>query len=128
MKEANLGYNPELFELCKQVRNLVNEKKLSECIYTIKESMAKFPHAPHPHNLMGVLLELQGDHLTAMKHFRAAWALDPTYEPSRFNLEKYGSFFEKGPFAFDEDDCPKSDSSSRYQIQYDEHGIGHVRR
>ena len=27
--------------------------------------------------------------MAAMKHFRAAWALDPSYEPARKNLESF---------------------------------------
>lgn len=84
--------------------------------------MRDYPHAPHPHNLMGILLEKQGNHLSAMKHFRAAWALDPTYLPCRINLDRYGSFFNQGNCAFDEQDCPPEDKRFHYTIQNDYEG------
>ena len=40
--------------------------------------MAENPHGAVPHNLMGILLEKESNHVLAMKHFRAAYALDPT--------------------------------------------------
>ena len=92
--------------LCDTVRKLVGQKKFEECEALIREAMGKYPHAPQPHNLIGILLEKQGDHLTAMKHFRAAWALDPAYIPARCNLENYGTFYSKQQCAFDETDCP----------------------
>ena len=90
--------------------------------------MKKFPHAPHPHNLIGLLLELQGDHPAAMKHFRAAWALDPAYVPARYNLDHFGTFFSGGSWAIDESDCPPAQKKDNYKIVYDKSGIGHVVR
>jgi len=71
----------ELTALCDTVRAYVRESDYQKCEFLILDAMKKFPHAPEPHNLIGLLLEMQGDHLAAMKHFRAAWALDPTSEP-----------------------------------------------
>lgn len=120
----------ELGLLCTSVRNLVKEGRYDECQRMIAAAMGKYPHAPQPHNLMGLLLERQNDHLTAMKHFRAAWALDPTYLPARQNLELYGTFFSSGPSAYDETDCPpeEQNESHTYGIEYNAHGIGHVVR
>ena len=50
--------------------------------------MAENPHCAIPHNLMGILLEKEANHVLAMKHFRAAYALDPTYIPARYNMEQ----------------------------------------
>ena len=97
----------ELHSLCVSVRNLVENRHYSECRELITTAMGKYPHAPQPHNLLGLLLEKQNDHPTAMKHFRAAWALDPTYLPVRQNLECYGTFFSRGRCAYDETDCLK---------------------
>jgi len=40
--------------------------------------------------------------VTAMKHFRASYALDPAYFPARYNLECFGNFYPKGKWAYDE--------------------------
>lgn len=117
----------ELNALCSKVRELVGTRDYQSCISIIVSAMSKYPHAPQPHNLLGVLLERQGDHLTAMKHFRAAWALDATYLPARQNLDCYGTFFSHGKCAFDESDCPE-EKHDDYKIEYDAHGIGHVVR
>lgn len=115
----------ELEDLCVYVRSLVEEKKYVECIPAICQTMESYPHAPQPHNLLGIVLEKSGDHLGAMKHFRAAWALDPTYLPAVQNLNTYGTFFSGGCPAFDESDLPSS-SQSNIEIVYDERGIGRV--
>ncbi len=58
-----------------------------------------------------------------MKHFRAAWALDPTYLPASHNLNTYGTFFSNGSCAFDESDVPLAPPCNM-EIIYDELGIG----
>ncbi|HHU78393.1 MAG TPA: hypothetical protein GXZ29_05875 [Clostridiales bacterium] len=107
MKDINTAVShKELTVLCKAVRKLVEQKEYSKCELLIKDAMRKYPHAPQPHNLIGILLEKKGDHVAAMKHFRAAWALDPTYIPARCNLERFGSLYPNEKCAFDESDCP----------------------
>ncbi len=127
MKQANRPENQqELAKLCNTVRALVAQREYQKCELIIKEAMGKYPHAPQPHNLIGILLEKEGDHLTAMKHFRAAWALDPTYIPARCNLDRFGSFYPKGQCAFDEADCPPEQAKDLYKTEYDTEGIGHI--
>ena len=111
--------NEELSVLCTTVRELISQKKFSESEELIKQAMAKYPHACEPHNLMGIKLEKEGDHLTAMKHFRAAWALDPTYLPARYNLNQFAEIFNKEyKYAYDETDCPALDTKSNlYKIK-----------
>lgn len=128
MKEKKASYSPELSQLCGTVKGLIKNRNYDECLCLISDAMRNYPHAPHPHNLMGILLETKGDQLTAMKHFRAAWALDPTYLPCRINLDRYGSFFSQGPCAYDEQDCPSEGKRLNCKVQYDEAGIGHIER
>ncbi len=64
--------------------------------------------APEPHNLLGILYELQSDDNSARKHYRAAYALDPTYTPAIRNLERLVIFewgtqkrnYDYGDYAF----------------------------
>lgn len=116
----------ELTALCWKVRELMEQGKYPESELLIKDAMVKYLHAPEPHNLLGLLLEAQDDHLTAMKHFRAAYALDPAYLPSRHNLERFGSFYPKGKWAYDETDCPQEKKENKYKTEYDINGIGHI--
>ena len=94
----------ELSALCNRVRALARKGDHAECDRLIANAMSKYPHAPQPHNLMGILFEMKKNHISAMKHFRAAWALDPTYLPARHNLDTYASFQPSGQYAFDEKD------------------------
>ena len=112
--------------VCSEVRQLIVNGAYEECDTLLKNSIGEYPHAPEPHNFLGMLLENEGNHLLAMKHFRAAWALDPTYLPARHNLEFYGTFFSRGNGAFDESDCPQLVENKTYKVEYDKNGIGHV--
>lgn len=119
--------NDPLDELCCNVRNAVHSGKPESCIPSICHAMAEFPDAPHPHNLLGIVLEQLGRHSDAMKHFRASYALDPGYAPAGMNLESYGTFYGNGLCAFDESDCRKSGSRT-YAVHYDAQGIGRMIR
>lgn len=96
--------NTQLQILCNLVKALAAKMDYDSCIQEIRIAMEQYPHAPQPHNLMGIILEKQGEHSMAMKHFRAAWALDPTYLPTRHNLHTYGTFYATGKCAFDDSD------------------------
>ena len=144
MKQTNNIKNiSELDQLCASVRALVADGAYDTCIERICQAMQRYPHAPQPHNLLGIILEKKGDHLTAMQHFRAAWELDPTYLPANHTLSTSGTFFSTGSCAFDESDVPPAPPSNmeivydergigravyKTRVGYDEHGIGHVVR
>ncbi|MDD3277572.1 MAG: hypothetical protein PHG16_01620 [Lachnospiraceae bacterium] len=119
--------NTELDALCVQLKALIREGKYQQCEQLVFASMQKYPHAPQPHNLIGLLLEREGNHVAAMKHFRAAWALDPTYLPAQQNLESFGTLFARSSYAFDESDCPQ-EKRHTYTVQKDKDGISHVVR
>ena len=117
--------------LTAHIRALVAQRNFSEAEDEAAQAMAAAPHAAQPHNLMGIIAESRNDHVQAMKHFRAAWALDPTYRPARINMERYGSFSGQMPRpVYDETECEPCPAQSRLtcRIEYDKHGIGHVIR
>lgn len=116
----------ELAALCGTIKKLVGQNEYQEGELLIKKAIGKYPYAPEPHNLLGLLLEAQGDHLTAMKHFRVAWALDPAYIPARQNLDYFGSFHLNGKCAYDESDCPQEGKDNQYIAEHDSHGAGHA--
>lgn len=122
-KQLEHSYAEELHRLCATVKELALEEKYEQSIPQICNAMQKYPHDPIPHNLMGIIMEHMGDHKGAMKHFRAAWALDPTYRPANHNLHTYGTFFSGGGCAFDEDDVP-AQRESNIEIVYNEYGVG----
>lgn len=89
MKNAN---NTELLSLCDRVREYLKQNAYKACIEDICYAMYLHPDAPEPHNLMGILMEKQKNHIGAMKHFRAALDLDPTYLPAKENMMNYARF------------------------------------
>lgn len=118
--------------LCMFVKEHILSGDFENAQKDIINAMAENPHNAMPHNLMGILLEHESNHLLAMKHFRAAWALDPAFRPARFNMEKYGACFGSErykPDAYDDSDCPEENKrKDLYKVEYDENGIGHVVR
>lgn len=128
MKELAISESKkELNALCTSVRRLALAGEYRECERLISEAMSKYPHAAEPHNLFGVILEKEDDHIAAMKHFRAAWALNPSYLPARQNLESFGTFFSQGRTAYDESDCPEEHPVD-YAKESDAQSIGYVDR
>ena len=117
--------------LTAHIRALVAQRHFSEAEDEAAHAMAAAPHDAQPHNLMGIIAESRNDHVQAMKHFLAAWALNPTYRPARINMERYGSFSGQMPRpVYDETECAPDPAESRpaYRIEYDAKGIGHVIR
>ena len=94
----------ELTALCHSVRILVHDREYTKCANLVSHAMGSFPDAPQPHNLMGILCEKCGNHACAMRHFRAAYALDPDYRPAQANLETFGTFFSRGKIDFGDED------------------------
>jgi len=95
----------EFISIIVQAREFIAEKKFNECEALICAAMFEHPHDAVPHNLMGLLLEKQNRHAEAMRHFRAAYALDPPYRPSSWNMECFGGFAMPHPCAYSEEDC-----------------------
>lgn len=79
-----------LGKLNDEIKRLYLEEKYELCEKMIVEAIGEYPHAPHPHNLYGIILEKYGDKHAAMSHYRAAIALEPSYKPARCNLNRYG--------------------------------------
>ena len=110
--------------LTARVRALVQENHVCEAEAAAAMAMADAPHEAQPHTLMGIIMERENDPIQAMKHFRAAWALDPTFVPARVNMESYGSFsFTMPRPAYDEADCPEEADVQQCRVEADARGI-----
>lgn len=129
--ETNIMENDCTATLNAVVKSYIKTHNFLDAERSIISAMTENPHDAAPHNLMGILMEHENNHLLAMKHFRAAWSLDPTFRPARYNMDKYGSFgssrFRED--AYDDSDCPEEfKKADQYKIEYDNAGIGHVVR
>lgn len=125
MGKGNEIKSKKIYFLCSTVKELIRIGDYQDAFKIVYESIAQFPDNPEPHNLLGILLEKKGEHALAMKHFRVAWVLDPTYKPANQNLLNFGDFYSCSKYVYDEDDCPK-EKTSLYHIIYDDKHIGHV--
>ncbi|MGI6109166.1 MAG: hypothetical protein ACOYB8_04895 [Eubacteriaceae bacterium] len=121
-----------LDKLCKQIKELVKAGRLEEAEKIAAAAVISNPSEPQPHNLMGIILEHAGDHHQAMIHFRAAWSLDPTYVPARFNIRQYGCYFCNHHIdAYTEQDCPCGDDidfEDPLWTSYRKQGMGSIIR
>ncbi|MEG0290746.1 MAG: hypothetical protein RR440_06910 [Erysipelotrichaceae bacterium] len=115
----------ELLSLCESVKKHQLSK---EVLYgEVVKAMMLYPHSALPHNLMGIMMEKSGDKQLAMAHYRAAYALDPSYLPARWNMERFVCLNKKATIAYTQQDCPLlEDKKVRYKMEYDENGIGHM--
>ncbi|MEG1782140.1 MAG: hypothetical protein RR253_02700 [Oscillospiraceae bacterium] len=127
MTNITFKNNQEIELLCSAVRSLLKHNEFSECESLISQAMCKFPHSPEPHNLFGVVFAKEGRHPEAMKHFKAACALDPGYAPARCNMEYYGNFYFKGQCAIDQSDCNFTRPDG-VMMEYDHFGVEHLHK
>lgn len=95
------------------VKDLILQKRFSECEAILAAAMFEHPHDAVPHNLMGLLLEREGCHVKAMQHFRAAYALDPTYRPASWNLDCFDNFFRVTAPAYQASDCESTAAAKK---------------
>ena len=99
-------------DLCMKVKKYVEEKDWDSCMELIPRYMERYPNSAVPHNLRGIVLESQGHHPDAMRHFRAAWSLDSTFVPANRNMDAYSMYDRKGEVepAYTMEDCmPKTE-------------------
>lgn len=120
-----------VYEKCIQLAiNALKGRDYGEAEKRIKHAMLIQPHSAAVHNLYGILEECHKDYRLASKHYRAAYALDPTYMPSIRNLEHITTFYAyNNRFEFDFGDIPEEEAQKpQYQIVYDNHNVGHLRK
>ena len=92
-KKAEL---PDVYDVAIQKAvDKLYKKDFGAALTHIKDAVVLKMDAPEPHNLLGILAEINGDDGKARKHYRAAYALDPTYKPACRNLERLVDFFEE---------------------------------
>lgn len=77
------------FEASLQLGKLcISNRRPAEAVPHFRRAIGLDPQNPQPYNLLGMVFELQGEVLEAVKMYRAALAVDPTYQPAADNLER----------------------------------------
>lgn len=92
-------------KLNQDIKSMIYKGEIEESYQLICNCMLEYPHSAIPHNLMGIILDIKGDQVTALKHFRASYSLDPAFRPARFNIRQYAEFATEHIYIFDEYDC-----------------------
>ncbi|MBS3986325.1 MAG: hypothetical protein KGZ38_00035 [Erysipelothrix sp.] len=67
----------------------LKQKQFSDAYPMIINLMTHYPNEPWAHNLLGCWYEMQGEIILAMKHYRAAYAISPSYVASRQNVVEF---------------------------------------
>ncbi|MFP4017570.1 MAG: response regulator [Halanaerobiales bacterium] len=66
----------------------INKKNFNDAIDLLKKASSQDSEKPEPFNLMGIIYELKNQQAKAMKMYRAALALDPSYRPATDNIQR----------------------------------------
>jgi len=77
------------------IKKAIEEIKLknySEAKEYIHFAILEDDTSPETHNLLGIIAEFAGNLSLSGKHYRAAYALDPTFKPACNNLERITMF------------------------------------
>jgi len=70
------------------VKRSINDRHFEAARAHARQAIAADPSRPEAFNLLGVLQEMSGEHEEAMKRYRVAVDLDPTYQPAWQNLTR----------------------------------------
>ena len=89
--------------LMAQARQCAKASNFDQARQLLGEAIKQAPHRPEGLTLLGQITEFQGDQLEALKLYRAAIGLDPTYQPAQDNLDEaaFGHHSRRLP-SFDE--------------------------
>ncbi len=79
---SGYGSHVELIKRC------MNNRHFEAAAEHARQAIGVDPSRPEAFNLLGVLYELAGNHEEAMKQYRVATDLDPTYQPAWQNLNR----------------------------------------
>ncbi len=70
------------------VKRCMNDRHFEAALAHARQAIGVDPTRPEAFNLLGALHELMGNSVEAMKNYRVAVDLDPTYEPAWENLNR----------------------------------------
>lgn len=70
------------------IKRCMNDRHFEAAAEHARQAVGADPSRPEAFNLLGALYELAGNHEEAMKQYRVAVDLDPTYQPAWQNLNR----------------------------------------
>jgi DNA-binding response OmpR family regulator len=69
-------------------KKCIGDRHFDAALEHVRKAVFIDPGRPEAFNLLGALMEIQGDRAGAQKNYRAALSLDPSYEPAIQNLHR----------------------------------------
>ena len=81
-KSVDYAFHIELAKRC------IGDRHFDAAVEHVRKAIYFDPGRPEAFNLLGALMEIQGDRFEAQKNYRAALTLDPSYEPAIKNLSR----------------------------------------
>lgn len=78
----------DFYQLIKEARHGLHKSNKDAAYQIILHALMLNPNAPEPQNLLGIWYEQKNNADLARKHYRAAYALDPSYHPATSNIER----------------------------------------
>jgi DNA-binding response OmpR family regulator len=82
MKSVDYSSSIELAKRC------IGDRQFDAAAEHVRKAIFVDTRRPEAFNLLGALMEIQGDRAEAQKNYRAALSLDPSYEPAIQNLHR----------------------------------------
>jgi DNA-binding response OmpR family regulator len=83
-EQRSLDY-ASLIEL---VKRSISGRHFEAAVEHVRKAISLDPGRPEAFNLLGALMEIQGERLEAQKNYRVALSLDPSYQPALENLQR----------------------------------------
>jgi DNA-binding response OmpR family regulator len=69
-------------------KKCIGDRHFDAAVEHVRKAIFIDPGRPEAFNLLGALMEIQGDRIEAQKNYRAALSLDPSFEPAIKNLHR----------------------------------------
>lgn len=82
--------------LIELVKRHISDRSFAAALKTARKAIAADPAQPEAYNLLGALLEIDGNMFEAQKFYLAAMDIDPRYKPARTNLKRTTSWKKFG--------------------------------
>lgn len=83
-------------------KRCISDRNFDSAAAHLNQAIAEDASKPEAFNLKGALLEIDGQIDEALKQYRVAYHLEPTYAPARENLERIVVQHERGPISMDD--------------------------
>ncbi len=82
----------EYRDLIELTKRCITDQRFEAARESVRRAIAADPHQPEAYNLLGALVEIDGDIFEAQKFYLAAMDIDPKYKPAITNLKRTSSW------------------------------------